>query len=155
MAALLSKYLVVIGSSMLKFILGPITGFPLGMTYLETYACTVAGMMATVLLLTYLGLPIRQWVAKHWASRSQRKTFTPRNRRIVRIWTRYGMKGVAFLTPLLFSPPLGTLIAVSFGERPDRIVGYMLASAIFWGALLTGMVRLLGTQVVETYLPGL
>ena len=154
MMELISKYLATIAGSAVKFIFGPITGVSSGLNFLETYCCTVAGMMLTVVVLSYLGTPARNWLAQKLASKKKKKVFTKRNRRIVRVWGVYGMKGVAFLTPLLLTPPGGTLIAISFGEDKQKIVLYMLISAAVWGAVITGMVYVLGIQVVKVYLMG-
>lgn len=149
----ISKYIPVLTGSMLKFILGPVTGTSLGLSFIEIYLCTVFGMMTTVVGITYLGTPARKKIAELLGNRKKRKTFTPRNRRIVRVWIKYGMKGVAFLTPLLLSPPLGTIIAVSFGENKQKIIFYMFISAAFWGLVFTAIINTVGVKVFREWLP--
>ncbi len=150
----LSKYAVTALGSTIKFIGGPLAGLGSQLNYWETYLCTVVGMMITVTLLSYIGTPARQWIADKLQSKrkKQKKVFTKRNRRIVKVWKQYGMKGVAFLTPLLLTPPGGTLIAISFGEQRKKIVLYMFISAVVWGAILTAVVYLLGDQVIKGYI---
>lgn len=155
MGELLSKYLAAIAGSTFKFIFGPLAGIGSGLSFWETYLCTVIGMMTTVLVLSSIGTPARAWLIHKLTSRSKKKkVFNRRNRQIVKIWSKYGMRGVAFFTPLLLTPPGGTLIAISFGETRQKIVVYMLVSAIFWGALITAIVYILGEQVVKGYLIG-
>jgi hypothetical protein len=134
MAAEFAKYFSIFLFSMVKFVLGPVTALPLGVPYLATVALTAGGMMATVCLLTFAGAGLRQRLNRN------RRVFTPRNRRLVRIWRKYGIAGTALLTPLLLTPIGGTLVAVAFGEKKWRIVVYMLGSAVFWGFVITAAI---------------
>jgi hypothetical protein len=136
-----AKYLTVFLSSMVKFIGGPLSGTAFGLSWIETCIFTILGMMASVLIFSLLGATIRSRFCKR---KKKRRVFTSRNRRIVFIWRRYGLAGVAFLTPLLLSPILGTIVATSFGEPWRRIFMYMLCSAVFWGitfSLLASQIR--------------
>lgn len=58
-------------------------------------------------------------------------------RRTVRVWNRRGLIGIAFFTPVLFSPVGGALIAASFGEDKKKIILYMFLSACFWAPVTT------------------
>ncbi|MCU0449554.1 MAG: hypothetical protein MUC97_06850 [Bernardetiaceae bacterium] len=131
----IAKYLPVFALSMVKFIFGPLAAASLNLGLLPTVLLTAGGMMASVALLTYGGAPLRRWLLARFAK--NRRRFSARSRRMVRVWRRYGMWGVAVLTPLLFTPIGGTLIAVSFGERPARIMYCMLAAALFWGLVFS------------------
>jgi membrane protein DedA with SNARE-associated domain len=141
-----AKYFTVFISSTVKFILGPISGTASGLGWVETCVFTVLGMMTSVLIFSLLGAGVR---AKLFNRRKKkRRLFTSRNRRIVRIWRRYGLSGVAFLTPLIFSPILGTIVASSFGEPWKRIFVYMFVSAVFWGVVFSLLVHQLGHLVL-------
>lgn len=131
----LAKYLSVLVASMLKFIGGPVTGVALGLTWVETWLSTVAGMMASVVLVTYAGAALRALVNRFRKTTSRR--FSPRTRLAVRVWKRAGMMGIAFLTPLLLTPIGGTVLAVSFKVNRSLIFSYMLISALFWGIIFT------------------
>ena len=61
-----------------------------------------------------------------------------RRERIERVWKRYGIPGVALQAPLLTGPLLATLLALSLGAPPRPLLLWMLASVVFWGAVLTG-----------------
>ena len=126
-------YLVVFAMSMFKFIFGCVGGAVRGFSYFETLIVTVFGMMTSVIIFTYFGIAIRNWF--YIAFKKKRKIFSRRSRRLVKIWRKYGIIGVAFLTPLFFSPIGGTLIAVSFGERKERIFFHMFWSAVLWAAI--------------------
>lgn len=133
---LLTKYISLLLISAVKFLFGPIIGFSTGLSLVETTIITILGMMLTVVSLTYAGSTARKKILEWVNRRKTRQLFTKRNRMIVRVWHEYGMKGVAFLTPILFGPPIGMLIALSFGEKKHKIITYMFISAVFWGIIM-------------------
>ncbi|GAB3323460.1 hypothetical protein GCM10027299_19710 [Larkinella ripae] len=120
---------------MLKFIGGPVTGVAVGLSWLETWLFTAAGMMVSVLLVTYAGVALRALINRIRPSTPRR--FSPRTRLAVRVWRRAGMAGIAFLTPLLLTPIGGTILAVSFKVNRPMLFSYMLISALFWGIVFT------------------
>lgn len=129
------KHLAVVVSSMIKFIFGPLEGFALGLSPRDTALATALGMMISVVLITLLFRFLRTQVFPRFCHR--RRLFTPGNRRKVRIWRRYGILGVSFLTPLLLSPIGGALIANAFGEKSHKILIWMTTMALFWGFVMT------------------
>jgi hypothetical protein len=138
----LLKYLAVYGLSMLKFIGGPLCGINSGLTFLETVLFTSLGMMTSVILFTtILGDRFHIWFLKIFNQNP--KLFTKKNRNKVKIWRNYGMKGVAFLTPIIFTPIGGTLVANSFGESRKKIYFYMLISAVFWSTIFSSVLSML------------
>jgi len=88
------RALPVLLASMIKFILGPVGGHVAKLHFITTVAATILGMMTMVVLFTYFG----DWIKDKIFSRffKKRKKFTPRNRRFVRIWKKFGLAGVAF-----------------------------------------------------------
>lgn len=69
----------------------------------------------------------------------QRKLFTPHNRRIVKIWQKYGLIGIAFITPIILSIPIGTVIASSLVPSRKKVMLYMFFSILFWSVFMTSM----------------
>ena len=69
----------------------------------------------------------------------RRKVFTPRNRRIVKLWRRFGLIGVTALTPVLFSIPIGTFIITRLEHNHKKVLLYMFISITLWSLLLTGV----------------
>ncbi len=129
------KYISVYIGSMIKFVAGPATGMATGLSVFETFLFTVLGMMSSVLLFSNIGEVVKRKIIPLFVRK--RKVFSARNRRLVKIWKLYGLKGVAFLTPLLLSPIIGTMVAIAFGETKKRVFAFMLVSAIFWGLAFT------------------
>lgn len=133
------KYLSVYLVSMVKFFGGPLTGVSLGLSYLETALLTVAGMMTSVVIFSILGEAVSKWFTARRQAR-KKPVFSKKNRRIVQVWQRFGVPGVAFLTPVIFTPIFGTIVVALFGAQRRYIFIHMLWSAIVWSAILNLMV---------------
>jgi hypothetical protein len=131
----IAKYVSVALASMLKFIGGPLAGLALQLSWVETAACTLAGMMTSVLLVVFAGTALDRLLQRYRKTPTRR--FTKRTRLAVRIWQRAGLAGIALLTPLLLTPVGGTVLAVSFRVPTGRLMLAMLASGTFWGVVLT------------------
>jgi len=144
------KVATVYFSSMLKFIFGPLGGYAAGLPLVMTILVTVAGMMTVVLLFTFFGNWIREKITARFFKKRNR--FSKSNRRFVTIWKKYGLIGVAALTPIILTPIGGTLLAVSSGSPKDKIIFYMFISASVWSILFSGALYFFGNQVLE-YLP--
>ena len=87
-------------------------GAAAGFNLLEIVTVTVGGMMTSVVAMTFLG----DWFKSHWNLRltKNRKKFTPKTRRIVRVWKKFGPIGVAVLTPIFLTPIGGTIVLNAF-----------------------------------------
>jgi uncharacterized membrane protein len=131
MKTILLKYLSVALASTLKFFGGPITGVILKLNWLETAACSVVGMMFTVFVLTFVGKGIQALVKKY--RKSAPRKFSRTNRIAVNIWKKFGIIGIAFLTPPLFTPLFGPILAVAFKVPRTSIFLWMFISAVIWG----------------------
>lgn len=135
------KYVSIYFFSMFKFIAGPLTGFATGLGILETCIFTVLGMMTSVFLFSFFGKLLREKVLKRFFIK--KKKFTRRNRRFVSIWKQYGIFGISFLTPVLFSPIGGTVLITSLGglSSKRKLFSYMLFSACFWSFIYTFIIH--------------
>jgi hypothetical protein len=127
-------YFTVILASGFKYALGPVLGKVFSLTNLEIIILMVIGMMLSVTLLTTLIGDLFYGLLKKTLFKN-RKTFSPKTRNIVRVWNKRGLIGIAFLTPIIFSPIGGALIAISFGEEKKKILLYMFFSACFWAPI--------------------
>lgn len=137
-------------SSMLKFILGPVGGYLQKLNMITTILTTVAGMMTVVLAFAFFGDLIKRRIINRLFTK--RKRFSDKNRRFVYIWRKYGLAGVAALTPILFTPVIGVLLAVSFGTPREKLITYMFVSASFWAVLLTFAIYLFGNSVLPDFM---
>ncbi|ERM84865.1 hypothetical protein P872_22660 [Rhodonellum psychrophilum GCM71 = DSM 17998] len=134
MITYLLKFLGIYVICLFKFVAGPILGYTAGYGLFEIILVSVSGMMTTVILLTYLG----DWFKAYWAIRvtTKKKRFTPKIRRIVKIWQKFGAAGIAFITPIFLTPIGGTIIMNAFGVKKNKIFLYMLISGLVWATLM-------------------
>ena len=73
------------------------------------------------------------------ANQEEKKIFTKKTRRIVRIWKKYGLIGIALLTPILLSIPVGTFIASRLVPQRSTVILYMLFALLFWSVVLSSL----------------
>ena len=132
---LLLKLLSTAAAGALDVWVGIITGVALGLSPLLSGAVSVASAVVGVTLVVAAGERLQ---GRLYRSRRLAK----RRERIERVWKRYGIPGVALQAPLLTGPLLATVLALGLGAPPRPLLGWMLASIVLWGAILTGTVAL-------------
>lgn len=132
------KYLSVATAAAIKFIAGPLAGLAMGLAWYETALSSAAGMMISVVFTTYIGKGIMVLINR-WRKAPSRK-FTWSSRLAVRIWKRFGIIGIALLTPLIFTPIGGTVIAVALRVQRQAIFFWMLMSSLSVGVLISYLV---------------
>ncbi len=142
------KYFAVMLATALKYIAGPITGFSLGLTWYETLVSSWLGFMLTVIIIVSIGKFLVKWIS------GLRKTkpliFSKRARYAVGIWQKFGIKGIAALTPLIFTPIGGSLLSLSFKVPLPRILFFMAISGFIWSSIYTLIIYQL--TFLKTYL---
>ncbi len=123
--------------SSVKFIPGFALALGYKMTTLETFLSVSLGGVMGVTLFAYFGNEIRSYLHKRKVRLGKlqhpTKAKIKQLRIILKVWKKYGIYGIAFLTPPILSPPIGTIIALAFGEKSPRIVLFMGISCIGWG----------------------
>ncbi|MCS7188416.1 MAG: hypothetical protein RMJ66_01785 [Bacteroidia bacterium] len=124
-------YLSIFLMSGFKFMVGVGMSLAMGLGFWEQFITTTSGGIVGVWFFTYLGDRVRAWIAR----RRKRMTTSTLPSRWAYLWEKYGLWGVAFLTPPILSPPIGTAIAIAFGSSRLRIAWRMSLSMILWGLL--------------------
>ncbi|MCS6895278.1 MAG: hypothetical protein NZZ60_03905 [Bacteroidia bacterium] len=129
------KYLSIFLMSGFKFMVGVAMSMAMRLGFWEQFLITVTGGIAGVILFTYLGDKLRQWIA-HRRKRPTRASPSPK---WAQLWEKYGLWGVAFLTPPILSPPIGTAIALAFGTPRPIIIQRFGIAMVVWGGLFAGV----------------
>ena len=117
----------------------PTTFILFGNNFWLTMLISCGGGIAGNIAFTYLSAALLKGVHNYRAKRGlihRRKIFTPFNRRIIRVRNRFGLAGIAFVTPILLSTPIGALIAERFYKDKKKIILYLSAATVFWGLTL-------------------
>lgn len=133
------KYLSVYGLSGFKFLFGPTLGTSYDFPVVLTALLTAFGMMSPVYAFTFFGERLKGLVNRF--RKKNRKIFSKKSRRFVRMWRKYGVKGIALATPLIFTPPVGAILVNVLGGKKRKIIQWMWISALFWGFLLSWVVK--------------
>ncbi len=134
------KYFLVYISSSLKFILGPTIGIAYGFNVFITGTLTVLGMMTSVYVFSFFGNNIHSLTTKMFGSK-KKTLFTKKNRRFVKIWKKYGVFGIALLTPIILTPIGGTILVNAVGAKKEDIFKYMWISCLLWSYPITWGVK--------------
>lgn len=135
---------------MLKFILGPTGGYAAGLNLVTTILTTVFGMMTVVFLFTYSGNWLREKVLNRFIKKKNRSAAG--NQRFSVIWKKYGLVGVALLTPIILTPIGGTLLAVSSGSPKEKIIFYMFISAAVWSVVFSVAIYFFGNEILPDFI---
>jgi hypothetical protein len=114
-------------------------GFGAGLNAIENFVVIMAGGMLGITLYANFGKRLNKWNKARRRRKPDYAAKVQKNfrkvRRILRIWHRFGIYGIAALTPPLLSPPVGTLIAVAFHASTPRILIVMGISMAIWTAI--------------------
>jgi hypothetical protein len=102
----------------------------------EIFSALAGGSMLGVTFFTLFGLQIRRWQKERRIRKGIVKPLNFRKaRKWKRMWLKFGLPGVALITPPMISPPVGALIAVIFERRRGRILLYMGISILIWSTI--------------------
>ncbi len=97
-------------------------------------SCT--GAIFGTVVFTYLFAGILKWWDRikegMFTSKHPKKIFTKYNRRVIRIKHRFGLTGIAILTPILLSIPIGAFLAERFYKDKGKVILYLSTSAVLW-----------------------
>lgn len=120
-------------------------------SFLETILWTNVGGILGVYFFAFLSEKLLAWW-KRLFRRSNRKIledeqqvkkiFTRRNRRIVRIKQKYGLIGIALITPFLLSIPVGVFLVVRYYRSSKLKFLYLIAANLIWPVIYTGFYML-------------
>ncbi len=131
--------------STVKFVFGAVPmALSFGFSFFEAVTVTTIGGFTGV---TFFVMMSDRLIANYKIKQAKKKTeypiasppkiFTRTNRIIVYIKKRFGLLGIALLTPLLLSIPIGCFVAVRYFKEKQRILIYMFASILFWSVSIS------------------
>jgi len=149
----LIKILSVVFLSAFKLMVGvPFALLVYGYSFHETVMMTSFGGILGVVVFTYFS----EWIINMWKGfrkktstdrhGKKKQIFTRRNRLIVKVKSKYGIMGIAFISPSLITIPVGTFILVRYFRNKKKIIVYESVAVVFWSVL---------TASVKLFFPGL
>lgn len=108
--------------------------------YLLALLSSCVGAIFGTVVFTYLFAGILKWWESlkfgMFTSKHPKKIFTKFNRRVIKIKHRFGLTGIAILTPIFLSIPIGAFLAERFYKDKKKVILYLSLSAIFWCIVL-------------------
>jgi hypothetical protein len=115
-------------------------------SFLETVLWTNVGGIAGIYFFAFLSGKVIDWWKRNFgksrknstgAKEHSKKIFTRRKRRIVLIKQKYGLVGLAFITPLLLSIPVGVFLVIRYYRSSRNKFLYLIASNVLWSVIYT------------------
>ncbi len=104
------------------------------------------------IIFTNLSAAILKWIEKYREKRNiRKKVFTKTTRRMIRIKQRFGLAGIAAITPLI-SQPIGAFFAEKFFKDKKKIILYLSISVIIWAIALYFILYLFHDQLAAWHL---
>lgn len=107
-----------------------------GYGYGYTVLILLTGGSIGVFIFTFFSEWLNVQIDKLIQPKKKKKVFTKRNRMIVKIKSKYGLYGIAFFTPILFSIPIGCFLSARFFHSHKKNLMVQLGSVLFWSLLL-------------------
>lgn len=99
-----------------------------------------------VFVFTYLGAVLSKYFSKYHIFRFKYKKL----KKFVRIKNSYGLIGIALISPVLISIPVGCIISASFEHDKGKIIRLQVGSVLFWSILLFGLKGLFNIDINKT-----
>ena len=130
------KILTVIFLSGIKFMIAiPLSAIKYDFNFIQTFLLSVAGGVIGVFVFSFLSDKIYKFIQK----RSQNKIKKRSVKKAFAIITarKYGLIGIALLTPILFSIPIGTYLALYFFPEKRKTIPILITSVVGWSLVLS------------------
>lgn len=140
------QILLVVILSGTKFLTAPITSLNIGFGYGQTLLITSIGGILGIHFFYYLSAFIVFLYSKVSSRFKPKKTvkkkrsFTWKNKMIVHVKREYGLIGLAAVTPIILSIPLGTFLAARYFHNPKKVIIYLSASVVVWSVIVSSVV---------------
>lgn len=136
----------------------PIAGPAAGLSFLETFLSCLAGGYLSVTIFYFGSNYFMELARKRKLKRTQRairkgkvtkipKTFSKKNRTIIKLKMRLGKWMICWLAPLFLSLPLGSIITAKFYKHHKNTFFLILLGVAINCFLITG-----GTYIFETFI---
>jgi len=116
-------------------------------SFVETILWTNVGGIAGIYFFAFLSGKLLSWWKRAFRRSNRKiltdeqqvkKIFTRRNRRIVRIKQKYGLMGIALITPFLLSIPVGVFLVVRYYRTSKTKFLYLISANVIWSVIYTG-----------------
>lgn len=105
--------------------------------YIETFIIAFIGGALGTFIYYYGAQFFFNWLRKRAIKKGKRKIFTKTNRKIVKVKQKFGLWGIAFLTPPILSIMIGTMVAYKFYKNKKSTIPVLLFSVLVYDVIYT------------------
>lgn len=110
--------------------------------FFKVMMVSCAGGITGNIIFTYLSATLLNWTHAYREKRNiKKKIFTRTTRRMIKIKHRFGLSGIAFITPII-SQPIGAFFAEKFFKDKMKVILYLSISVVFWAVTLYWIIYL-------------
>ena len=103
--------------------------------FVKVFLVSCSGAIIGTVFYTYLSAGIINWWEYYKIKKNlfrNKKVFTKFNRRIIYVKNKFGLMGIAALTPLILSIPLGAFIAERFYKKKSKVIIAISSWVLIW-----------------------
>ncbi len=143
------EVITVLGLAATKYLMGVMMAIVFGMPLWLGFLLTVGGGLIGAALFALFGEVIMYGLGFVKKKDEDKIRINKNIRRIVKIRRRFGMWGIALLTPVLLTVPVGAMVGIVIEPRIRVLLSYMAVSFVVWSALLFGVYMFLGINIPE------
>lgn len=155
------KLIQVLIISGVKFILAAPLSVNLGFNFFQTVVFTTIGGIAGIFFFFFLSEAVLRIYRRVWPimrdffykkaldvkqlslaprmKTKNKKYFSKKNKFIVHTRRKYGLFGIAFLTPVLLSIPLGTFLANKYYKNKKQVLLSLTLSVVCWSVVFSSI----------------
>lgn len=130
-----------------KFMVAVFMAFAYGWGIWYSIAFLVLGGMLGVTVFIFFGTMIKLLVRRWFPALTTGRNVERKRIIIERVRRWSGLAGIALLTPVFLTVPVGTFAAVGLGYRWPRIMVFMFIAFSFWSFFFVGLYMVLGIDL--------
>lgn len=130
---IISGTLLVFGAGILELWAAIPIGLAIKLNPILIGILSALGAIFAAFLVSTVGDNIRERVIK-WRYGENKDL---KSSRYYKIWNKYGIVGLGFLSPLLFGAPLGAALGIALGAEKKPLLLWMSMGIVIWSAILT------------------
>lgn len=127
----------------IKFLFAPFEAERYGFNFRDSFFITTSGGIIGILAFTFIGdaiayfwRKVKNIFRKKEAKDKPAKKFKWSTRFIIKTKMRFGLVGVALITPSIISIPVGTFLLHRFYKKKGRNILVLVLSVLIWGVTL-------------------
>ena len=124
-------------TSSTKFLFAPAATVGFGYSFWETIIITICGGWFGVLVFFFFGRVVVDLFMRRYFEKKKKQKFTRTNKLIIKVKANFGIVGLALITPVTISIPVGSILAARYFGDNKWAIYFLMASIVFWSFVLT------------------